>query len=126
MTVFEAFPEGIISGVWELGQVQRATVRGKVFSSPSPMNVIADEGTSANTERSPNADYDTSDTLIYAKPEELPTLNTAELASSYIWHNKETGEYYDIRQASLGKNQVGGTIEHVEFLLRPTEVLEDE
>lgn len=126
MDVFSIFPEAIISGAWELGQVKRGTRRGKEFSDAVTVDVIIDEGTYSVTDRSPSAQYEDSDTLIYARASDLPTLDTATLGAGYMWHNVITDTYYNIREASLGKNQAGGVVEHVEFLLRPTEALEDE
>lgn len=125
MDVFEAFPEAIIGGEWQLGEVKRATVRGKKFSNPTTLEVIVDEGTYAVTDRSPSAEYESSDTLIYARASDLPTLDTAKLAANYLWYNLKTNGYFDIREANLGKNQDTGTVEHVEFLIRPTEALDE-
>lgn len=125
MDVFNTFPEAIISGVWELGEVKRGTRRGKEFSNPVALDVIVDEGTYSVTDRSPSAQYEDSDTLVYARASGLPTLDTATLGAGYMWHNMVTDTYYNIREASLGKNQAGGSVEHVEFLLRPTEALDE-
>lgn len=125
MDVFNTFPEAIISGVWELGEVKRGTRRGKEFSNPVALDVIVDEGTYSVTDRSPSAQYEDSDTLVYARASDLPTLDTATLGAGYMWHNTVTDTYYNIREASLGKNQAGGSVEHVEFLLRPTEALDE-
>lgn len=125
MDVFEAFPNAIISGVWEIGQVKRATVRGKQFSNAVTLDVIVDEGTYAVTDRSPSAEYESSDTLIYARASDMLTLDTAELAANYLWHNTVSNQYFEIREASLGKNQATGEVEHVEFLLRPTGVVDE-
>lgn len=125
MDVFEAFPEAIIGGEWQLGEVKRATVRGKKFGNPVTLKVIVDEGTYAVTDRSPSAEYETSDTLIYARASDLPTLDTAKLAANYLWYNLKTNGYFNIREANLGKNQDTGAIEHVEFLIRPTEALDE-
>lgn len=124
MNVFEAFPEAIITGIWEIGKVSRATVVGKVFEGPTICEVIVDEGTYVATDRSPSFEYEESNTLLYAKIAELPTTVSAELTNGYLWHNRETDLYYEIKEASLGKNQDQGKPEHMEFLLRPTEVAE--
>lgn len=120
MDVFEAFEEAIIEDRWELGQQLTGTMRGKEFSNAVACDVIVDEGSYATPNRSPEVEYQESDTLIYARPEQMPTLNTAELTNGYMWHDKETDTFYEIRQASLGKNQETGEVEHVEFLIRPT------
>lgn len=123
MDVFEVFPEAIISNVWEIGEVKRATTVGKVFQNAVVCDVIVDEGTYVATDRSPSYDYEESNTLLYAKVEDLPTTVSAELTNGYLWHNRETDLYYEIREASLGKNQDNDSLEHIEFLLRPTEVV---
>lgn len=122
MDVFEVFPQGIVLNEWYIGQLERGTVRGKEFSNPITCDVIVDEGTYAVTDRSPSAEYEDSDTLLYARPEQMPTTDTAALSTGYIWWHKPSNQYYEIREASLGKNQENGSIEHIEFLLRPTEV----
>lgn len=123
MNVFEAFPQAVISGIWEIGSLERATTIGKVFSQPTICEVIVDEGSYVAVDRTPSYDYEESNILLYAKTEELPTTVSAELTNGYLWHNRETGIYYEIREASLGKNQEDAEIEHMEFLLRPTEVV---
>lgn len=122
MDVFEAFPDAIVSNRWELGKLKSGTIRGKEFSNPVACDVIVDEGAYATPDRSPEVEYQESETLIYARPDQLPTLQVAKLTNGYLWHDKETGLFYEIRQASLGKNQEEGVIEHVEFLVRPTVV----
>lgn len=122
MDVFETFPNGIVRNQWEIGQVERGTEVGNVFSNPVPCDVIVEEGTYDRSGRTPNADYQDSDMLLYARPEAMPTLNSAALAAGYYWHNTSTGQYYAIREASVGINQETGVIEHIEFLLKPTEV----
>lgn len=125
MDVFRAFPNAVIYGQWELGEVQYATEIGTQFSNPDPCEVIVDEGSYTTKEKAPDAPYEDSDTLIYARPEQMPTLVTAVLTNGYMWHDKINDIYYEIRDASLGKNQETGQIEHIEFLIRPTEVAEN-
>ncbi len=122
MDVFSAFPNGVVSGRFELGVFTSGGIRGKQFSGAIPCDVIIDEGAYATVDRSPDVEYQESETLIYARPEQMPTLHVAKLTNGYLWHDKETGLYYEIRQASLGKNQETGEVEHVEFLIRPTQV----
>lgn len=122
MDVFEAFPNGIIRDVWELGKVKRATEIGTVFNAIKTCDVIIEEGVYDRSGRTPNADYQDSNVLLYARPEDMPTLNTAALAAGYYWHNTVTDQYYAVREVSLGTNQETDTNEHVEFLLKPTEV----
>ena len=126
MDVFNAFPKAIISDQWELGEVNRAPDIGDVSSNPVACDVIIDEGSYADAHRSPNADGESSDILIYAKPDQMPTLLTASLTNGYMWHDKLNDLYYEIREASQGKNQETGVVEHVEFLVRPTLIAEYE
>lgn len=122
MDVFEAFPNTIVSDRFELGKLMSGTIRGKEFSDPIACDVIIDEGAYVTPDRSPDVEYQESEALIYAKANQMPTLYPAQLTNGYLWHDKETGIYYEIRQAALGKNQETGAIEHVEFLVRPTMV----
>lgn len=125
MDVFSAFPQAIASGTWELGQVQRATEVGDVYTPVSALDVIVEEASGGELRNSPNADGITSDTLIYAMPSQLPTLNSAALIGDYLLKNTETGQYYSIIGADIGKNQEDNVIEHVELWIRATEALED-
>lgn len=122
MDIFSSFPNAIISTQYELGQLDRGTVVGNQFSDGKLCSVIVDEGSFTVTNRSPDAEYEDSDILIYARPSEMPTLVTAQLTNGYMWHDVVNDLYYEIREASLGKNQETGQVEHVEFLVRPTEV----
>lgn len=122
MDVFEAFPNGIVHNTWELGEVQRATEIGNVYQPIATCDVIVEEGVYDRSGQTPKADYQDSNILLYAHPKDMPTLNTAALAAGYYWHNTVTNQYYAIREASLGTNQETGVNEHVEFLLKPTEV----
>lgn len=120
MDVFSAFPNAI-TNEWELGQVQRATEVGDIFSSIGALSVIADEGSSASIHQSPNADDLSSDTMLFVQPLELPTTNPAELMASYIWYNNAEGQFYEIIDVGVGKNQETGAVEHIEMKLRQTE-----
>ena len=127
MDIFSAFPSAIISGVWEIGEMIRSSEIGKVFTdSPICCDVIVDEEETAMLDTSPQAEYRESDTLIYAKPEQMPTLDTGTLQGSYLWHNTETDAYYEIRRAGVGKNQETGVVEHMEFIIHQTELEDDE
>lgn len=120
MDVFSAFPNAVVSDQWELVEVERGTDIGDVVSNPVACDVIIDEGTYVDAHRSPDADGESSDILIYAKPEQMPTLVTAKLTNGYLWHDKLNDYYYEIREASQGKNQETGVVEHVEFLVKQT------
>lgn len=119
-TVFEAFPNAIISNDWELGEIVENTEVGKIFSSKGLKQVIVDEGNLGNLNTSPSAESLTSDTLIYAMPSEMPGLNIAKYVSSYYWHQKSSDQYFEIVEVGIGKNQEQGVIEHFEFRVQPT------
>jgi len=120
LSIFDAFPNAIISGVWQLGTCQHGTIVGNEFSAISDIDVVVDEGNSSDINNTPEALN--SDILIYAHPEQLPTLNTARLVSNYMLYNTEEDAYYMIVDAGIGKNQHTGKIEHVELRLVQTEV----
>ncbi|MBQ3306413.1 hypothetical protein IJH02_03200 [Candidatus Saccharibacteria bacterium] len=122
MDVFSAFPNALVSNVWEIGEMTRDTEIGKSFADPAPLDVIIDDEEQAFLDTSPQAEYRDSYTLVFAKPEQLPTLNTSKLQGGYLLRNTETCEYFEIRKCSIGKNQETGQIEHVEFELHQTEV----
>lgn len=121
-TVFEAFPKSIISDDWELGEVKNNTEVGKIFTSYGLKHVIIDEAALGSLNDSPSAENISSDTLIYAMPSEMPGLNIARYIASFYWHRISDGQYYEIIEVGVGKNQSRGVIEHIEFRLRPTEV----
>lgn len=119
-SIFEAFPKAIISNVWQLGTCQHGTIVGNEFELISDIDVIVDEGNSSSINTTPEALN--SDILIYAHPEQLPTLNTAKLVSNYMVYNSAEDIYYMIVDAGIGKNQHTGKIEHVELRLVQTEI----
>lgn len=123
MDVFSVFPNAVVSNVWEIGEMTRDTEIGKVFTTdPTMCDVIIDEEEQAFLDTSPEAEYRESNTLLYAKPDQLPTLEVGTLQGSYVWHNAKTDAFYEIRRCGIGKNQETGTIEHVEFELHQTEL----
>lgn len=126
VNVFEAFPNAIISGIWEIGEVERASVVGDAYTTLNSLDVIVEEAADGNFHKTPDADDITNDTLVYAKPEQLPSLAPAKLTGDYLLKNAETGQFYDIIGADIGKNQETGEIEHVELWVRPTEAIENE
>lgn len=126
MDVFDAFPNGIVSNQYELGEVQYATAEGTVYSSGKLCDVIVEEEANAEFDRTPSANPIYTDMLIYARPEQMPTLVAAQLTNGYMWHDVLNNFYYEIVSASLGKNQETGQIEHVEFKVRQTEVTNGE
>lgn len=121
MDVFKAFSKAIITDDWSLGSITISTDVGKIYKDDGFKSVIVDEGAEGD-ENSPNANTLTTDTLIYAKPDEMPTTNPAELVASYFWHQQSTGQYYRILEVGVGKNQDEGIVEHIEFRVRPSEI----
>lgn len=124
MDVFEAFPNAIISNQWALVGVLKGTEVGTEITSSKMCDVIVDEGSYASPNNTPKANYEESNILLYARASDMPTLATPALHSAYMWHDTVNGYYYAIEEASLGKNQETGVVEHVEFVLRQTEVAE--
>lgn len=125
-TVFEAFPNAVISGVWEIGQFQRGTRIGNIYTKYGDLDVIIDEGSNTSIESAPNASPLISDILLYVKPEQLPTTKTNELVASCIVYDSENDDYYAVIDAGVGKNQENGQIEHLELKLRQTEAFNAE
>lgn len=122
MTVFDAFPNAIIRNIWEMGKVQRGTLEGVKFKPVGFIDVIVDEGANGNLDTSPSAEGIASDTLVYARPEQVGCANIAKFVGGYYLHNAKTDTYYQIIDAAIAKNQHKGVIEHIEFKLRPTGV----
>lgn len=120
MDVFSAFPQAI-SQDWELGEVQRATEVGDIYSPIGTMDAIVDAGDSASLHQSPNADGISSDTMLFVRPEQMPTTFPGELMASYAWYNTTEDQFYDIIDVWVGRNQENGQIEHLELKLRQTE-----
>lgn len=120
-SIFEAFPNAIISGIWQIGSCQHGTVVGNSFTALNGIDVVIDEGSSSSINSIPEALR--SDMLIYAYPCQMPTLDTTELVSNYMLYNSETNKYFEIVDAGIGKNQHTGFIEHVELKVVQTEVV---
>lgn len=120
-SIFDAFPNAIISGVWEIGKCQHGTVVGNQFIKSGDLDVVVDEGANSNISSTPETLK--SDLLVYVIPCQLPTLQTNKLVSAYMLHNKQEDAYYEIIDAGIGKNQHTGQIEHIELKLVQTEVV---
>lgn len=114
MTVFEAFPNGIETG-WKIGVMRYGTTKGNILDQTQDFDVIIDEISTAETASANMAAID-ADTLLYARPEQLPTTDTAELIAGYAISDPN-GKIYTIHQAALGKNQETGELEHVEIIV---------
>lgn len=121
-SIFEAFPNAIVSGIWEIGFCQHGTVVGNQYKKYSDLDVVVDEGNSSSVNNIP--ENLKSDTLVYVNPCQLPTLNTNILVSSYMLFNRQENSYYEIVDAGIGKNQHTGEVEHVELKLLLTEVVD--
>ena len=120
-TVFSAFPNAIVAGRYSIGRWQRGTLVGNVYEKYGDLDVIIDEGQSSSISNAPSAETLTADLLMYVRPEQLPTDTVRALAASCMVYDTKTGDYFDIIDASVGKNQETGVIEHIQLLLRQTE-----
>lgn len=122
-TVFQAFPNAIESQVWQIGKMAFSTITGNDLDTASLtyIDVIEDEANNSEPNASPSYANTYSDTLLYVRPNQMPTIDTAELIASYVVKNTTTGKLYAIIEAGIGKNQESGTIEHIELKIRQTE-----
>lgn len=121
-SIFKAFPSAIIYNQWQIGSCQHGSIIGNVFVKIADLDVIIDEGSNSTVNSTIEALK--SDMLVYAKPEQLPTIRTNELVSGYMLYDSIEDKYYEIIDAGLGKNQEVGIIEHVELKVVQTEVTE--
>lgn len=120
LTVFQAFPNGIEHEIWQIGQMAYSTITGNALDSTTLafIDAIVDEANDSEPNASPNSAVTYSDTLLYVRPEQMPTIDTAELIASYAVKNSQTDKLYAIIDAGIGKNQENGTIEHIELRIR--------
>lgn len=125
MNVFNAFPNAIISNVWQIGTVRKSTETGDIYTPVGYVDIIIDEVASGEQNRSIDADGITVSTLIYVRPEQMPGLNIARFISSYFFYDSANDQYYEIKNVGVGKNQQTGAIEHIEFELLPVEAIVD-
>ena len=125
-TVFDAFPNAIVRGVWKLGEVEKGTIVGTKFTVVANLDIIEDEVVSSKKNEVAGVRVVESDTLLYVRPEQLPTTSVPALTGDYCMYNSDEDEYYEIVEVGKGKNQQDGTVEHFEFILRPTEIAEAE
>lgn len=123
-SIFDAFPNAIISGVWQIGECQHGTVVGNRFTPLGFIDVVIDEGSSSSINSIPEALR--SDLLVYARPEQMPSVSSNKLVSGYMLYNSEEDTYFEIVDAGVGKNQHTGQIEHIELKLVQTEVVDGE
>lgn len=129
ISIFDAFPNAIISGIWQIGTCQHGTVIGNQFKSLRAIDVIIDEGYNSNINTTPETIG--SDMLIYVKPCQMPKkVNklmmtnqiVIELVANYMLYNSANDTYYMIIDAGVGKNQHTGNIEHLELKVKETEI----
>lgn len=116
MTVFDAFPNAIEQG-WQIAQVTYSSITGNTVTNGADIDVIIDEGSSSDANQAPNAAGLFADTLVYTKPDQMPTTDTSALVAGYVLidPNERTWEIID---AGQGKNQDNGQIEHIELKIR--------
>ena len=122
-SIFKAFPNAIVSGVWEIGKCKHGTIVGNEFKPIAPIDVIVDEGFNSNINSIPETL--TSDMLIYCYPNQMPSLSANALVSEYMIHNVDDNTYFMITDAGIGKNQHTGCIEHIELKLVQTETINE-
>lgn len=121
MDVFEAFPNSVKTD-WTIGKVQRATEIGDVYTELGHLACIVERGTTAEFNTSPSAQITRATTLLFVKPETLPTTDVETLKASYIVSDGQSRRY-DIVDAAEGFNQETGELEHIELSLNPTGVV---
>lgn len=124
LSIFDAFANAIIYGVWQIGTSKRGTVVGSQFTKLADLDVVLDEGASA--ELTTNPEELTSDLLVYVKQEQMPTIRANQLVSGYMLYDSENDDYYEIINVGIGKNQHTGVIEHLELRVVQSEVTNEE
>lgn len=119
MTVFDAF-QNAIEQHWQIVPMAYSSITGNELDEANAIDigVIVDEGSASNANQATSWATISSDTLIYARPDELPTVDTSALVADYAIRDICTGKIYEIIDAGLGKNQETGEIEHVEMKIR--------
>lgn len=123
LSIFDAFANAIIYGVWQIGTSKRGTVVGSQFTKLADLDVVLDEGASA--ELTTNPEELTSDLLVYVKPEQMPTIRANQLVSGYMLYDSDNDDYYEIINVGIGKNQHTGVIEHLELRVVQSEVSDE-
>lgn len=128
LSIFKAFSNAIISGVWQIGTSQRGTVTGSIFTKVADLDVVIDEGAAANITSTPETLTSNrySDLLVYVKPEQMPTIRANKLVSGYMLYDSSECDYYEIIDVGIGKNQHTGVVEHLELRVVQTEVSDEE
>lgn len=130
LSIFDAFPEAIITGVWQLGTCQHGTIVGNEFQKVADIQVIIDEGYNSTINNTPETVG--SDLLIYVNPRQMPkqvnelfmtSQMVVQLVANYMLYNSADDAYYTITDAGVGKNQHTGALEHIELKVVRTEVV---
>lgn len=116
MTVFDAFPNAIEQG-WQIAQVTYSSITGNTVTTGEDIDVIIDEGSSSEANQAPNAAGLYADTLVYTKPDQMPTTDTSALVAGYVLIDPNERNW-EIIDAGQGKNQENGQIEHIELKIR--------
>lgn len=116
MTVFDAFPNAIEQG-WQIAQVTYSSITGNTVTNGTAIDVIIDEGSSSDANQAPNAAGLYADTLVYTKPDQMPTTDTSALVAGCVLIDSN-GRTWEIIDAGQGKNQENGQIEHIELKIR--------
>lgn len=123
LSIFDAFANAIIYGVWQIGTSNRGTVVGTEFTKLADLDVVIDEGATAQISITPEELK--SDLLVYVKPEQMPTIRANKLVSGYMLYDSENDDYYEIIDVGIGKNQHTGLIEHLELRVVQSEVSDE-
>lgn len=117
MTVFDAFPNAIVQ--LKIAQIAYSSITGNDIDleNAETIDAIIDEGSSSDANQAPNAAGLYADTLVYTRPEQLPTTDTSALVSDYAIIDSQD-RTWEIIDAGVGKNQDSGQIEHIELKIR--------
>lgn len=117
MTVFDAFPNAIVQ--LTIAPIAYSSITGNDIDleNAETIDAIIDEGSSSDANQAPNAAGLYADTLIYTKPDQLPTTDTSALVSDYAIIDSQD-RTWEIIDAGVGKNQDNGQIEHIELKIR--------
>ena len=90
-TVFECFPNAIVSKVWQIGQFAKGSAVGNVYNPLGFVDVIVDEGSNTDINNAPNAQTMLSDTLLYARPEQMPVVSSKALVCDHrCWYRQKS------------------------------------
>lgn len=124
LSIFDAFANAVIYGVWQIGTSKRGTVTGSQFNKLADLDVVIDEGASSQIDITPEELKSTM--LVYAKPEQMPTIRANQLVSGYMLYDSENDDYYEILDVGIGKNQHTGNVEHIELKVVQSEVSDED